>query len=240
MLARRPVVRCLVGAATAVLMLAPAAVAQAAPTPAPATPVLVDIDSAFGAMPLAVVLPGAVRLTLKLETPGAASIVPCPETLVPVSLKGSLVGAQYETANKKTPAERTASWSITAVVFHSAKLAKTEAARLVKIEKACPKKAPSDGGDGDSPFPPFVRSKAAAYALGAWTGYRTIDTISLTDLIEGPDPVGERVNTVFLVKGNVMLTVQETGGIQPGTLVRQDLWRKSVTALMVKQFDALV
>jgi hypothetical protein len=236
-LARRPVARVLVGATTAVLLLAPAAVAHAASAPVPVTPALVDVDTAFATMPLAQVLPGAVRLTLKVETPGAASIVPCPETLATVNLKGSLVGAQYETANKKTPAEKTASWSLTAVVFHTNKLAKSEAARLVKIEKACPKKAPSDGND--DPFPPFVRSKAAAYAVGAWTGYRTVDTISLTDLIEGPDPVGERVNTVFLVKGNVMLTVQETGGIQPGTLVRQDLWRKSVTALMVKQFDAL-
>lgn len=236
MLACRLVARCLVGAVAAALMLASAGVAQAAPAPA-AAPALVDIDTAFAAMPLAQLLPGAVRLTLKVETPGSAQIVPCPETLAPFNLKGSLVGAQYETATKKTPAEKTASWAITAVVFHTTKLAKTEAARLVKTEKACPKKAPNDGQD-DNPFP-FVRSKAATYSVGAWTGYRTVDTISLTDLLEGPDPVGERVNTVFLVKGNVMLTVQETGGIQPGTLVRQDLWRKSVTALMVKQFDAL-
>ena len=44
---------------------------------------------------------------------------------------------------------------------------------------------------------------------------------------------------MFLVKGNVLLTVQETGTIQPGTLARQDGWRKSVTALLLKQFDAL-
>jgi hypothetical protein len=237
-LARRPVARVLVGATTAVLMLAPAAVARAATVPVAAVPALVDVDTAFAAMPLAQVLPGDVRLTLKVETPGAASIVPCPETLVSVNLKGSLVSAQYETAHKKTLPEKTASWSLTAVVFHTAKLAKSEAARLVKIEKACPKKAPSDGND--DAFPPFVRSKAAAYAVGSWTGFRTVDTISLTDLIEGPDPVGERVNTVFLVKGNVLLTVQETGTIQPGTLVRQDVWRKSVTALLLKQFDALL
>jgi hypothetical protein len=222
---------------TAVLVFAPVAVANAA-APVPAAPAVVDVDAAFTAMPLAKALPGAVRLVLKVETPGSAQIVPCPETLAPVNLKGSLVGAQYETATKKTPAEKTASWSITAVVFHNAKVAKREAARLVKIEKACPKKAPNDSQD-DNPFP-FVRSKSATYAVGDWTGYRTVDTISITDLLEGPDPVGERVNTVFLVKGNVMLTIQETGGIQPGTLVRQDLWRKSVTALMVKQFDALL
>lgn len=217
-------------------MLAPS-VAQAATAPAPAAPALVDIDTAFGLLPAATAVPGAVRLTLKVETPGAAAIVPCPETLAELDLKGSLVGAQYETASKKTPAERTASWAITAVVFHSVKLAKSETARLVKVEKACPKKAPSDSTD-DNPFP-FVRTKTAAYAVGAWKGYRTVDQIAVTDLIEGPDPVGERVNSVFLLKGNVLLAVQETGGIQPGTTTRQDLWRRTVTTLMLRQFDAL-
>ena len=217
------------------LLLAPAA-ARAA-TPAPAVPSLVDIDAAFGLLPAAKALPGAVRLTLKVQTPGAAAIVPCPETLAELDLKGSLVGAQYETASKKTPLDKTASWAITAVVFHSDKVAKAETARLVKVEKACPKKAQTDSNH-DNPFP-FVRTKTAAYAVGAWKGYRTVDQIAITDLVEGPDPVGERVNSVFLLKGNVLLAVQETGGIQPGTTARQDAWRRSVTAFMLRQFDAL-
>ncbi|BEP15949.1 hypothetical protein acdb102_42600 [Acidothermaceae bacterium B102] len=232
---RRPLALVLVGATAAALTLAPVA-AQAA-APAPAVPSLVDIDTAFGLLPVAQALPGAVRLTLKVQTPGSAAMVPCPETLAELDLKGSLVGAQYETASKKTPLDKTASWAITAVVFHSVKLAKSETARLLKIEKACPKKAPTDSND-DNPFP-FVRTKTAAYAVGAWKGYRTVDQISITDLLEGPDPVGERVNTVFLLKDNVLLGIQETGGIQPGTTTRQDLWRRSVTALMLQQFDAL-
>jgi hypothetical protein len=236
--ARRPAALSVIGGVTAALLLVPAT-AQAVSTPTPVTvaPALIDIDTAFAAMPAAKSLPGAVRLTLKIQTPGSAGLVPCPETLVPMTLKGSLVGAEYETANKKTPADKTAQWSISAVVFHTTKLAASETAKVVKAEKACPKKAPNDAAD-DNPFP-FVRTKAASYSVDGWKGYRTVDQISVTDLLEGPDPVGERINVVYLTKGNVMLAIQEEAGIQPGTTARQDAWRKTVTALVLKAFDAL-
>jgi hypothetical protein len=236
--ARRPAALSVIGVVTAGLLLTPTmAQAVSAPSPVPVAPALIDIDTAFAALPAAKLLPGAVRLTLKVQTPGSAGLEPCPETLVPIALKGSLVGAEYETANKKTPDDLTAQWSISAIVFHTAKLATSETAKVVKAEKACPKKAPNDAAQ-DNPFP-FVRTKAASYSVDGWKGYRTVDQISVTDLLDGPDPIGERINAVYLTKGNVMLAIQEQGDIQPGTSARQDAWRKTVTALVLKALDAL-
>jgi hypothetical protein len=248
--ARHRLATALVGVASATLLLGSATAAQAA---APRLHT-VTLDEAFAAMPVAKLVPGDVGLVAKLETPGAASLDPCPqldlETLInailsggspgPIglTLKSSQVIAAYEPAHSKTPVGKTASWNLGAVVFHSAKLASTAAAKLAKIEKACPKTVPPIAG-----FPPItslVRTHSAAYAVDGWTGYQTVDEDVSLNLLNGPDPTGTRSTRVFLTRGNVMVTITEQGVVDTGTGVRQEAWRSTVTRGLLTSFDTLI
>jgi len=244
---RRPVTAVLVGAASAALVLTSAVGAQAA-TPTST----VTMDQAFAALPTAKLLPGSVRLAAKVETPGSATVDPCPELdlinffaqsgsaapTIGLPLKGSMVAAAYEPAHSQTPKDKTASWTIEVVVFHTAKLATAAAKQLAKVEKACPRKVPPIRGLPISI--PLVRVHSTSYAVDGWKGYRTVDMISTFDLLQGPDPVGSRQTQVFLTRGNVMLNVTESGDIEPGTAARQEKWRQTATRLMLTQLDPLL
>jgi hypothetical protein len=231
------------------MLLSSAVSAQAAPTLKTVT-----MDQVFGALPLAKQLPGAVRLVDKFETPGSAALDVCPEFDVTslisqlsgsstsptlgVRLKGSMVGADYQPARSQTPQAKTAAWTVGAVVFHTAALAKAAAATVAAAEKTCPKAAPPIP---DFPVPfSLVRANSAAYSVDGWTGYRTVDKFSTVDLLQGPDPVGSRSTQVFLTRGNLMIFIVETGDIEPGTVARQDSWRKSATKLMLAKLDPLL
>jgi hypothetical protein len=248
--ARRPLSIALVGTASAALLLGSAASAQAA---APKLKT-VSMDQAFAALPTAKTVPGDVRLTAKFETPGSAAFDPCPQTDLAaliaelsgdssggapgLSFAGTQVGAVYEPAHSKTPTAKTATWQLNAVVFHTAKLAKAAAAKLAATEKSCPKTTPPIPGL-TLPFS-LLRTKSAVYSVDGWTGYRTVDQMSTLNLLLGPDPVGTRSTQVYLTRGNVMLVIDETGTIEPGTAPRQEVWRQQVTRGMLTSFDALV
>jgi hypothetical protein len=229
-----------VGACIAALLLgsATAAAAASAPAPVAAKPHLVTLDGAFAALPTAKQLPGDVRLVEKVQLPTQGQLSPCPELLFnslgDVAVKAGTAGALFEPAHHQTPAAKTATWAVSALVFHSAKQAKDAGGRLLALEKICPKKLGGQGLPVD-----IARTHAGAYAVDGWTGYRSVDEASSLNLVDGPEPEGVRVTQVFLVKGNVMLSLIEQGGIQPGTAVRQEAWRKTVTKVLFTAFDTL-
>jgi hypothetical protein len=247
--ARHRLATALVGVVSAALVVGPAASARAA------APTLraVTADQAFAALPVAKLVPGDVRLVAKLETPGSATLSPCPQTdfaaLVAALLSGGTpkpgltlnsteVTAAYEPAHGQTPQDETATWGLAAVVFHTAKLAKASAAKLSAIEKACPKTVPPIPG---APFTSsLVRTSFAAYAVDGWTGYRTVDEDASLNLINGPEPTGTRTTQVFLTRGNVMISITEQGPVDTGTAARQGVWRQKVTRGMLTSFDALI
>lgn len=248
--ARLPRATLMVGAVSVALVIGSTASAQAATVKLHS----VTPDEAFATMPVAKAVPGDVVLAAKIETPGAAVLDPCPQldfaTLIAallagtapgpvgVSLKSSQVAAVYEPAHAQTPPSKTATWTLGAVVFHTPKLASAAAAKLAKIEKACPKKMPTIPG---FPFTPtLVRTKSAAYAVDGWTGYQTVDEDTSLNLINGPEPTGTRTTRVFLTRGNVMITIIEAGEVSTGTAVRQEAWRSTVTRGMLTGFDALI
>ena len=244
-LSRRPLSLLLVGTASAALLLGSAATAQAA-TPKVK---LVSLDAASATLPTAHALPGAVRLVDKDETPLAASLELCPEvfSLAQLEQSGSSSDfplqagqavATYEPAHAQTPPAKVAEWAISTVVFHTAKAAATAAARLVQAEKRCPKASPP--ASATNPFSsPWVRAKAAPLTVGGWTGYTTVDQVTMLDLLQGPQPVGTRVTQVFLTRGNVMVNIVEEGTIATGTAFRQESWRKSVTSALLAKLDRL-
>lgn len=251
--ARHRLATVLVGVASAALLLGSAASAQAA---APAAPALhtVTLDEAFAALPAAHAVPGDVTLAAKLETPGSAVVDPCPQAdleaiikailsdgtpgQLGLALKSSQVQAAYEPAHSKTPADKTATWTLGAIAFHSAKMASAAAAKLAKLEKACPKRVPAIPGLPS--FSSLVRTKSAPYAVDGWTGYQTVDENTTLNLLNGPDPTGTRSTQVFLTRGNVMLTIAEIGVVDTGTAARQEAWRSTVTRGMLTSFDALI
>lgn len=244
-LSRRPLSLLLVGAASAGLLLGSAATAQAAVPKVK----LVSLDAALATLPLAHSLPGAVRLVDKDETPLSASLELCPEIFSLAQLEqGGSSGdfplqageatATYEPAHSQTPPAKVAEWEISAVVFHTAKAAATAAAGLVKAEKRCPKSSPP--ASATNPFSsPFVRAKAAPMTVGGWTGYTTVDQVTMLDLLQGPQPVGTRITQVFLTRGNVMVNLVEQGTIATGTAFRQESWRKTVTNALLAKLDRL-
>lgn len=242
MLSRRPLSRgriATVGACVATVLLGSATAASASTGPAAGAPAhLVTLDEAFAALPAAPLLPGSVRLAEKLLLPSQADITACPEMLFSplgdVVLKAGTAGAIYEPAHHQTPPAKTATWSLSVLVFHNAKLAKAAQTKLLAAEKSCPKNLGGLGQPVD-----LTRTHAGAYTVDGWTGYRSVDEASTINLVDGPEPQGSRLTQVYLVKGNVMLSLSEEGGLQPGTAARQEAWRKTVTKLMFTTFDKL-
>lgn len=242
MSSRRPLSPCriaTVGVCVASLLFGSATAAAAATSaPVAAKPHLVTLDEALAALPAAKQLPGAVQLVEKVQLPTQGQLSPCPELLfnsfANLSVKAGTAGAVYEPAHHQIPPAKTATWALSALVFHSAKLAKAAETRLLSLEKICPKNLGGQGVPVD-----ISRTHAGAYSVDGWTGYRSVDEASTLNLIDGPEPEGVRLTQVFLVRGNVLLSVYEQGGLQPGTAARQEAWRKSVTKLMYTTFDAL-
>lgn len=233
----RPRAVLLVGGASAAMVLgavSPAAAATAKPKP-------VSIDAAFDALPKADKLPGKVRLVLKTETIGVGGAQPCPEASDDggqVFLNGSQASALYVPANNASM-ERATVWNFTATVFHTAALAKAAMKTVLASEKSCPKVQadPDPGDDGSDGFVPTVRASSVAYSVKGWKAYRTVDTAASPDLMD--DASGARLTTVFLTKGNVLLSFSEIGEITTGSAYRQDKWRSLATAQVVASFDAL-
>ena len=248
--ARRPLSALLVGAASTALVLGSTVSAQAATQLKTVT-----MDQAFAALPADKAVPGDVRLVAKIETPGSATVDPCPESdiadliaalvsgkdpsSVGTTFKGTEVAAAYEPAHSKTTPANTATWTIGTVIFHSPKLAKAAAAHLASVEKACPKRVPPIPGFPQLPSN-LVRVHSTAYAVDGWTGYRTVDEDTSLDLINGPEPTGTRTTQVYLTRGNVMITIDEVGTVDTGTGARQEAWRQTVTRGMLTSFDALL
>lgn len=230
----------LVGGASAALVLAAVGPAAAA-TPKPKPVGLIGIDAAFDALPKANKLPGGVRLMFKTETIGVGSTQPCPEAsdeAAQLFLNGSQASALYVPGNDASLQGATV-WTFTATVFHTAALARAAMTTVGAAEKSCPKVEadPDPNDDGSDGFVPTVRASSIAYSVRGWKAYRTVDTQSVPDLMD--DASGARVTTVYLAKGNVLLSFTEIGEITPGSAYRQDTWRKQATAQVVASFDAL-
>ena len=180
-------------------------------------------------------LPGDVTLQIKLEAPGIAQANACPEqgdADSEVSLgKATTVLAEYGPAHASTPQDRQVNWGLTAFVYHTGAQARAARAKLLTVEKHCPRRATVFGV-------PLVRTTSIAYTVDGWAAYRTVDELSVLNLVDGPDPVGVRLNDEYLLRGNVLLNIKESGTIGTGTTHRQDVWRQATTTSMLAAFDA--
>jgi hypothetical protein len=224
------------------VVLSGASSAQAA-TAAPGYPNL-SLDAAFALLPTAAQLPTHMKEQAKVEIAGQASAIPCLGALISASdtsnfpnpqLKGgSQVNAAYSNTRASLTSPDPVMWSISATIFHNKAKALAAMAQIEKQEQACPKTV---AGNTTNDTPAVTRTLSSRYAVGAWSGYRSIDHIA-GDPTQGEPIEGGRINTVYLTRGNVLLAIEEVAPSVRNSGPKQDAWRKTVVKLVVARFNA--
>jgi hypothetical protein len=233
---RRPLSVAMVGAAAAVLLLTSPGSALA--TPAATTVPVITVDAVSRLMPADKALPGKVHLQEKLETFGTSDESPCPENFGTLTTKSSQVLAVYTAGTPTQFLRKPVGWAIVTTVFHTAAEAQAAAAKLQKAERVCPAHSAADPSDDPSAAGPEIsRSYGAPYTVGGWKGYRSIDHVTAGDPSEGDPTVGYRLIDAYLVRGNILLHIEEIGidGAKSGP--QQEAWRQSETRLLLNSFE---
>ena len=200
-----------------------------------ASPVaLVSLAQAKAALPAAEAMPGHPRTVTVTTEPLLGKLQPClqphPKT---IALHGahSVTAVYFITpAGKANPAGQVAltSFTITAVVFHTAAAAATALAAVDAAERHCP--AHISAPDGS-----VTRTLSQRYTVHAWTGWRSIAHLDFPadPTVPGDTATSIRLNQEFLVRGNVLLNLTETGGTPTGSGPVQDKARKAATTAML-------
>lgn len=211
------------------LALMPAAAANAA-----ATSHLVSFDQARKAMPSASALPGKPSSLNTVTRNGATPVGPCLADEKPLTLKPShMVASLYSTPATK-PGAMPTEIAISALVFHSAAAAKAGMEAIVHVETRCPKQI----GDSEASI---VRTLSAKYATAGWTGWRSTDHLTVAPDPSDPTDTGlaARLNSEYLLRGNVVLAVGVSGPLSPTNGAQQEAYRKKATTALLAGFAKL-
>ena len=196
---------------------------------------LVSVDQARNALPAANVMPGHPATVVTSTLGVFASATPCPSPKAkPLVFKGShpvtniYIGKL--TSSKVIPPQ----FSITAIVFHTTATAKTAMATIVQAEAHCPKR------QGDTTAT-LTRTASAPYSSGGWAGWRSVGqlTVAPDPTIPGDTGLSLRLNTEYLLRGNVVLVLSESASATPGSGPKQEAARKAATKTMLAGFAAL-
>ena len=225
---RRPGARGLAttGVAASLLVGSLAGSAQAA------TPT-VTVAQAKTTVPAAKLLPGSLKLAAPVRTATKAVAIPCLTKPKSITIKGSSVEADYVGKEKSVLSPKYLEWGVTVIVLPSAAKAAAAAATLSAAEKSCPKTSTKTvKGTTET----WTRSLGTKYTVGSFKGYRSIEHLTATD---GTTKADVRAFETYLVRGNVILSLEEVGGATATNGKQQDAWRKTVTTLMVKRLSAL-
>jgi hypothetical protein len=185
-------------------------------------------------LPASKVLPGKVKLVAPLFTSTKNSVTICLPNVKHVPLpSGTTVSGTYATKQTDPFMAGYVSWEVTVTVFPTAPKATAALAKLDAAEKTCPK---SSAHEVKGVTETLSRSLGTKYAVGAFKGYRAVEHVNLSD---GTHSADVRDFTTFLVRGNTLLTIEETTNASPTNGKQQDTWRKTVTALMTKRIAAV-
>jgi hypothetical protein len=216
------------GVAASLLIGAAATSAEAATYPT------ITTTTAKTAIPAAKLVPGSVHLLVPIEAAAKTYTIACLAVQTKLALPGGEgINAVYVSKTTSALDPSYIQWNVSIAVFPSPAKAAAAQAKLVKAEKACPKKK-NTKFDG---IPATVtRTLATSYKVGSFSGYRSIEHVSAA---AGSQSVDLRAYETNLVRGNVIVFVDE---LAPSTATNgklQDTRRKAVTALMVKRLSAL-
>jgi hypothetical protein len=216
------------GVAAAVLVGGTAANAQAA-----ASYPTVTLAKAKLALPTSKSLPGGVKLVGKVRSAGKTFAAPCVTKPANVPLAGgSVVIADYDN-HTDILSPKYLSYEVSTVVFGTAAEAKAGAAKLTKAEKVCPKTASRKVEGVPETISRTLLTKATSKA---WTGYRTIDHITVTN---GTTSIAIRGYETFLTRGNVIVVIDEIAAITATNGAQSDARRKTETNLVIQRLSAI-
>lgn len=227
----RTLTRLAAGGATATMLVA--GVATTADAATKSYPHL-STASVKAAMPAADKLPGGVKLVLKGVSKKTAAVI-CLSAPKIIALPGANgVTAVYSNPVKDESSPKYLTWHIAAAVYTTPAKAAAAGARLLASEKACPVKKTTTG----SGYTETVsRTLSTKYAVGSWTGYRSIDHITGTGAL---NKLQLRDNLSYLVRGNVLVSIEEVGtNVGKTSGATQEVRRKAVTALIVARLSAI-
>ncbi|BEP13068.1 hypothetical protein acdb102_13790 [Acidothermaceae bacterium B102] len=194
----------------------------------------ITLAQAKTAIPAAKLLPASVKLTAPVALHKTVNAIPCLTVPKQVVLKGATgTGGDYVGKVTSPVSPKYIEFALTIAVFATPAKANAAAAGLLKIEKACPKtKTTMVKGATET----WSRSLGTKYAVGAFKGYRSVEHLTVT---EGAQTLHVRAYEIYLVRGNVLLSIEEVGGATAVNGKEQDAWRKKLTTLMVKRVSAL-
>jgi hypothetical protein len=212
--------------AAVALVLAASAAANAS-----ATFNTVTQAQALKALPTVSQLPAGTKLVGKVKLSKTAAALPCVTSSAPLTLTGGkAVAAVYQTGTVTAAQPVPTLWTVTAVVFPSHAAAAKAALKLVAAEAKCPKTATEDGATAQmTVLAPDTSEK------GLWKGVRSTAHVSAT--VSGKSIAARTLDTWF-ERGNVVVSVTETGPIAPNNQVKQDALRKAVTVATLARFDS--
>jgi hypothetical protein len=122
---------------------------------------------------------------------------------------------------------------VAAVVFHTVADAKVGLAAVARLESHCPAR------DSDQ-YGAEVRTLSTRYAADDWNGWRSTDHASApANPITHYPAESFRMNMEFLVRGNVLLVLQQFGDLGPGTGPAMEQDRKKATTATLAGFAKL-
>jgi hypothetical protein len=125
------------------------------------------------------------------------------------------------------------SFEVAAVVFHTVADAKVGLAAVFRLEAHCPAR------DSDQ-YGTEVRTLSTRYGAEGWNGWRSTDHAYVpADPFTHYPAESIRMNTEFLVRGNVLLMLQQFGDLGPGTGPAMEQDRKKATTAMLAGFAKL-
>jgi hypothetical protein len=216
------------GVAAAVLVGGAATGAQAA-----ASYPHVTLAKAKLALPTSKSLPGGVTLVGKVHSAGKTFAAPCVTKPANVPLAGgSVVIADYGN-HTDILSPKYLSYEVSTVVFATATQAEAAAAKVAKADKGCPKTAKRTVEGVPETISRTLLTKATSKA---WTGYRTIDHITVTN---GTTTFAIRGYETFLTRGNVLVIVDEIAAITATNGAQSDARRKTATNLVIQRLSAI-
>jgi hypothetical protein len=216
-------------------LLAVALLPTAAATAGAPAAHLISLDQARNALPAGSAMPGHPQTVISSTLGAFSGASPClgPD-VKPLVLKQSHEVTDVYIGNITSPNAIPSEFTITAVVFHTTAAAKVGMTSILHIEAHCPKQ------QGDSTGT-VTRTGSARYADDGWTGWRTIDHLTVAPDPTDPGDTGLalRLNEEYLLRGNVVLLLTESGVLTPGAGHKQEADRKKATTAMLAGFAKL-
>lgn len=193
----------------------------------------ITLAKAKSALPPSKSLPGGVKLEGSVKTAGKTFGVVCTTKPVKVPLAGGSVAIADYSNGADILSSKYLAYEVSVVVFGTPAQATAGAAKLTKAEKACPKTSTSDAEGVPETITRTLLTKAASKA---WTGYRSIDHITVA---ANGVSLGIRGYETYLTRGNVLVVIDDIGAITPTNGASSDAQRKTETNVVIQRLSAL-